>query len=85
MSMNLCFDIKGCKHGTVDFPYPTRGDLAFSVLNEKDLEKRIQLVKDDLERKRKSYIKREEEDILDGLINACEALMRVECLELSAM
>ena len=69
--MNLMFEVKGST-AYVDFPFQTPTDLTYAVIREKDIEKRIQLVKD--------YIKNIDDNTY--LIEECETLMRDEKLEL---
>ena len=47
MSMNLTFDVKG--GGTVDFPIQTSTNLTFAVLKEKDINKRLDMIRKEIE------------------------------------
>ena len=80
VDFHLCFWTKAGHH-LVEFPYKTSTELTLSVMKLKNLEKRIQLVKD--------YIdilidpSSDELEYYDNLVYKCEKLMRDETLELS--
>lgn len=76
MSMNLCFDVKGGA-GMVDFPYQTSTELTYAVLNEKDDDKRLALIRKDIE----SWGRSKEE--IERIMGEVEALMKSPNLELS--
>jgi hypothetical protein len=75
MSTNLCFDVKG--GGMVDFPFQTTTELTYAVLKEQDHDKRLALIRKELEKNK--YNKKEIKDTLTEI----EALMKNPNLELS--
>lgn len=78
MSMNLMFNVKGST-AYVDFPFQTPTDLTYAVIREKDIDKRVQLVKDYI----KKSFKDNKNDYVISLIEECKTLMRDEKLELT--
>jgi hypothetical protein len=71
------FKVKGST-AYVEFPYQTPTTLTYAVIGEKDVEKRIQLIKDDLN-------KCINKDANKWIIKQCETLMRDDKLELTYM
>jgi hypothetical protein len=75
MSMNLIFEVKGSS-AYVDFPFQTPTDLTYAVIREKDIEKRIELIRNFLNTLRNK-------DANAYLMVECDTLMRDDKLELT--
>ena len=81
MSMNLCFYTKtGKEH--VEFPYQTSTKLTRKVLAEKSIEKKLDLIKEDLIDKY-DMEDRIEKDLFNERISEIEDLLRDDNLELT--
>ena len=83
MSMNLCFDTKIGNHH-VEFPYQTSTKLTHAVLKEKDLEKQIQLVEDDIKTMYDpKTIDHDDLEYYNNMFLECKEYMRDKTLEIS--
>ena len=77
MSMNLIFEVVGVD-ACVDFPFQTSTNLTYAVLKEPNLEKRLKLVKSDID----TWIGWSKKEKAD-MYKKCEKLMRSPKLKLS--
>lgn len=74
MSMNLCFYTKTKRPRLVEFPFQTPTDWTWDIYNEKDIEKRIDILKSKM--KTNSWLDQ-------GLVQECSDMLRDANLELS--
>ncbi len=74
MSMNLCFYTKTKIPRNIDFPFQTPTDWTWEIYNEKNIEKRIQILRSKM--KKNPWLDQ-------TLVKQCEKMIRDEDLELS--